>query len=130
MVPLQHIGPALATSLAAMFNVVGLGVMLARRGLLRADARLRKRLVRIVLATGVMAVAIGVTQHLLFAPAPHGVARMLALTVLISVGLLAFAGAAQLLGAGDVRELGRLLQRRRASRAAAAGAIPPQGRHP
>jgi putative peptidoglycan lipid II flippase len=118
MVPLQHIGPALATSLAAMFNVAGLGVMLARRGLLRADARLRKRLVRIVLASGVMAVAIGVTQHLLFATAPHGMARMLALAVLVGVGLLTFAGAAQLLGAGDVRELGRMARRRRADTSA------------
>ena len=32
MVPLQHIGPALATSLAAIFNVGWLGVVLARRG--------------------------------------------------------------------------------------------------
>jgi putative peptidoglycan lipid II flippase len=115
MVPLQHIGPALATSLAAMFNVAGLGVMLARRGLLRADARLRKRLVRIALATGVMAVAIGLAQHFLFATEPHGVARMLALAVLIGVGLLTFAVAAQVLGAGDVRELGRMARRRKAT---------------
>src|ERR1700759_5416746 len=38
MVPLQHIGPALATSLAAMFNVGWLAVVLVRRGHLRLCA--------------------------------------------------------------------------------------------
>ena len=40
MVPLQHVGPALATSLAAIFNVGWLGAVLARQGHLRLDARL------------------------------------------------------------------------------------------
>ncbi len=39
MVPLQHVGPALATSLAAIFNVGWLGVVLARQGHLRLDAQ-------------------------------------------------------------------------------------------
>ena len=39
MVPLQHVGPALATSLAAIFNVGWLGVVLARRGHLVLDAQ-------------------------------------------------------------------------------------------
>ncbi len=45
--PLQHVGPALATSLAAVFNVAGLALMLHRRGFLRADAQLVRRLPRI-----------------------------------------------------------------------------------
>ena len=67
MVPLQHVGPALATSLAAIFNVGWLGVVLARRGHLRPDARLRRRSVRMAAAAAVMGVALWVTQHALFA---------------------------------------------------------------
>jgi putative peptidoglycan lipid II flippase len=113
MVPLQHIGPALATSLAAIFNVGGLGVMLARRGLLRFDAQLRRRAVRMAAATAVMGVALWVTQQALFATPPHGVARAAALAALVGVGLVTYGSAAQLLGAGDLRELGRILRRRR-----------------
>ena len=75
MVPLQHIGPALATSLAAMFNVGWLGVVLVRRGQLRLDAQLRRRCVRMLAAAGAMGVALALTQHVLFAPPLHGVAR-------------------------------------------------------
>jgi putative peptidoglycan lipid II flippase len=127
MVPLQHIGPALATSLAAMFNVGGLGVILARRGLLRLDARVRRRALRMMLATGAMGVALWLTQQALFAVPPHGIARMGALVALVGVGLVAYGLAAQLLGAGDLRELGRL---RRRGGARKTGDISPQGRLP
>ncbi|HYZ63128.1 MAG TPA: murein biosynthesis integral membrane protein MurJ, partial [Acetobacteraceae bacterium] len=46
MVPLQHMGPALATSLSALFNVIMLGILLSRRGLLRMDRRLVSGLAR------------------------------------------------------------------------------------
>ncbi len=59
MVPLQHIGPALATSLAAIFNVGWLGVVLIRQGHLRPDAQLRRRGVRMAAATLAMGVALG-----------------------------------------------------------------------
>jgi putative peptidoglycan lipid II flippase len=127
MMPLQHIGPALATSLAAMFNVGGLGVMLARRGLLRLDARVRRRALRMMLATGAMGVALWLTQQALFAVPPHGFARIGALVALVGVGLVAYGLAAQLLGAGDLRELARL---RRRGGAGKTGNISPQGRLP
>jgi putative peptidoglycan lipid II flippase len=41
MVPLAHIGPALATSLAAICNVAGLAVVLVRRGHFVPDRQLR-----------------------------------------------------------------------------------------
>ncbi len=114
MVPLQHIGPALATSLAAIFNVVGLGVMLARRGLLRSDAQLRRRVVGMLLACGAMAVVLWVTQRALFATPLHGVARMGALAVLVGVGLVVYAVGAAVFGAGDWRAVVRMVTRRRA----------------
>jgi putative peptidoglycan lipid II flippase len=112
MVPLQHIGPALATSLAAIFNVAGLGLVLARRGLLRLDAQLRRRAAGMLLATGAMGVALWITQRVLFATPPHGPARAAALAALVGVGLVAYGAAAMAFGAGDWRALGRILGRR------------------
>jgi putative peptidoglycan lipid II flippase len=121
MVPLQHIGPALATSLAAIFNVAGLGLVLARRGLLRLDAQLRRRAAGMLLATGAMGVALWITQRVLFATPPHGPARAAALAALVGVGLVAYGAAAMAFGAGDWRALGRILGRRMTRRTRASG---------
>ncbi len=114
MVPLQHIGPALATSLAAIFNVAVLAIVLLRRGFLVADARLRARLPRMAIAALAMAATLHVAQSPLFAAA-EGVrgARWLALAVLVSLGLAVYGAAAQLAGAIDLRELAATMLRRR-----------------
>jgi putative peptidoglycan lipid II flippase len=116
MVPLQHIGPALATSLAAIFNVGGLGVMLVRQGHLRPDATLRRRAVRMLAAAAAMGVALALAQHVLFSAPPHGLARVGALAALVTVGLVTYGLAAHLLGAGDLLAFARSLARRRRSR--------------
>jgi putative peptidoglycan lipid II flippase len=103
MVPLQHIGPALATSLAAIFNAGALGVMLARRGLLRVDAPLRRRTLGMVLAAGAMGVALWLTQNAVFATSLHGLVRMGALAVLVGAGLAAYGAGAVAFGAVDWR---------------------------
>ena len=58
MVPLRHVGPALATSLAAIFNVGWLAFALHRQGHLQLDAQIRRRLPRMVLAAVAMAAAL------------------------------------------------------------------------
>ena len=113
MVPLQHVGPALATSLAAMFNVGWMGAVLARRGQWRPDARLRQRSLRVALAAAAMGLVLWFVQRALFVPTLHGMARLGALAALIVAGLAAYGVAAALFGAGDWRELGRMLTRRR-----------------
>ncbi len=120
MVPLQHVGPALATSLAAVFNVTALAVMLRRRGFLRADARLLGRLPRIGLAALAMAATLWLVQNRLFNPATmeHGL-RWFGLAALVGLGMLAFAAAGQALGAFDARDIaGRLSGRFRRRRPA------------
>jgi putative peptidoglycan lipid II flippase len=113
MVPLQHIGPALATSLAAVFNVGWLGGVLMRRGHLMLDTRLRQRSVRMLAAAAVMGVALWLTQLVLFAMPLHGMARLGALAVLVGVGLVAYGGAAVAFGANDWRAVARMIRRRR-----------------
>jgi putative peptidoglycan lipid II flippase len=113
MRPLQHIGPPLASSLAAIFNVLWLGGVLAKRGQLRLDAEVRRRALRMVAASAAMGVALWLTQRALFAAPLHGAARMAALAVLVTVGMVAYGAAAVAFGAGDWRMLVRQLGRRR-----------------
>ena len=114
MVPLRHVGPPLATSLAAMFNLGCLGAMLRRRGHLRLDAPLLRRVSRMTAAAAVMGLALWGVQRLLFAVPPHGVARFAALGGLVAAGLVTYGAAALLFGAADWQDVGRLLGRRAA----------------
>ena len=124
MVPLQHIGPALATSLAAIFNVLWLGGVLARRGQMRPDAGLRRRGGRMLAAAGVMGLVLWGTQRVLFATPLHGAVRMAALAVLVTVGLVVYGAAVMAFGAADWRGVvGMLVRRRRV--AAKVGTAPP-----
>ena len=92
-----------------------------RRGLLRLDAQLQRRVVRMLLATGAMGVALWLTQRALFAVELHGVARAVALAGLVGAGLVTYAAAVVVFGAADWRTLGRMVGRRTARRTGAGG---------
>jgi putative peptidoglycan lipid II flippase len=117
MGPLAHIGPALATSVAATCNCVGLGFVLHRRGHFQPDRQLLRRLVGMEAAAIVMGAVLIGARALLFDAPSHGLMRFLALGALITAGLLTYAIAAQLFGAYDLREIGRVMSRRRLRRA-------------
>ncbi len=114
MIPLQHVGPALATSLAAAFNVAALTVVLYRRGFLVPDVRLRQRLPRIGMAAVAMAATLWLVQHDLFNPASmsHGL-RWLGLAGLVGGGCAVYGLAGLALGAFEVTELKGRIRRRR-----------------
>ena len=113
MRPLAHIGPALATSVSAICNVLGLGVVLYRRGQFRPDAALRRRVAAMIAASVLMSAVLVGARMLLFGIVTHGVLRLAALGALITTGMLSYAVAAQLLGAYDLREIKRMMARRR-----------------
>lgn len=109
MTPLQHVGPAMATSLSAWANVGALLFMLRRRRHLLFEVRLRRRVPRMALA----AVAMGAALLWLQAPvmaAAHGeaVLRWVALSVLLGSGLCVYLAVAQALRAFDLRDIRRL----------------------
>jgi len=113
MVPLQHVGPALATSLAAICNAALLALVLVRRGHFWADAQLRRRAPRIVLAAGVMAAALWLVQPWLFAGV--GEARgtkWLALATLVFFGMAVYGVVGQMVDAFDLRDAWRAFARR------------------
>ena len=113
MIPLRHMGPPLATSLAAMFNLAGLGWVLHRRGQLVLDQRLIRHAAGMLAASLVMSLALAATQHVLFSVLnPHGALRLAALGGLIGVGMVAYFGAGHLAGGFDLRDALALLGRR------------------
>ncbi len=121
MVPLGHVGPALATSLAAVFNVALLAIALRRRGHLVFDAQIKRRLPRMAVAALAMGATLYIAEGPLFAEtgAMRGL-KWIALAALVTTGLAVYAIGGQAMGAFDMREAFRALLRRRRTRAAPA----------
>jgi putative peptidoglycan lipid II flippase len=106
MVPLRHLGPPLASSLAAWCNVAALAIILHRRGHLAVDAGLRRVVPRTLLAGLVMVAVLLLLERRVYAPlAASGGLRWLALATLIAGGLAAYGIAGQALGAFDIRAM-------------------------
>ena len=110
MGPLQHVGVALSTTLAAWANAGLLAWVLHRRGHWVADRRLRRtapRLLGAALAMGAVLLALAAW----LAPGA-GLSGILWLGVICVLGAGAYFGAAQLTGGLDLRELRRLIRRK------------------
>ena len=106
MTPLQHLGPPLASSVAAWVNVAALAAILMRRGHLAIDAGLRRSVPRMLLAGLVMVVVLLALDRAVFAPlAARGGWRWLGLAVLVAGGFFSYGAAGQIVGAFDLREL-------------------------
>jgi len=108
---LEHVGLAIATTVAAWVNVSQLGYTSHRRGHFAPDTRLITRSLRLVLATAVMVVALLGLEYL----ARPFLARDLlwrvgALLFLVGSGGLAFLLAALATGAIGLADLKRLLR--------------------
>jgi putative peptidoglycan lipid II flippase len=108
---IAHVGIALSTSLAAWFNALALGTMLVRRRHFVLDRRSRRRLPRLVVAVAAMAVVLAALEAVLF-PA-QGAWRLVFLAVLIAAGMVVYFGVAHAIGALNLREIGRMIRRRR-----------------
>ena len=104
---LGHVGIALATALAAWLNVGLLGLWLRRAGYLRLDARSRRRLPRIALASAGMGAGLLAARHWglagWFSAGPEWGVPGLAL--LVFGGIAAYTGLSVLTGAADPREV-------------------------
>ena len=112
MVPLAHVGIALATTLAGWLNVALLAAGLARRGFLRPDRRLKRRLPCMIAAAAVMGALLwGLALGLETALETAGL-RIAALAALVVAGLVGYGALAALTGVFSVREMRALLGRR------------------
>ena len=120
---LGHVGIALATSISAWLNAGILSYILYRRGHFAPDARLKRRLPRVVLATVLMMVALWgglalVADHFwaLFGQpevaSGNNLTRSLALLALIAGGGAVFAVGALVLGAAQRSDLDSFRRKR------------------
>ena len=109
---LAHVGIALATAISAWANAGALAVLLYRRGLLVPDSRLKTRLVRVILSSGVMAAVLWAAVRGL-APwlVPGSLQGIAALVLVVAVGLVVYGVLAQVLGVMRWSEMRGLLRR-------------------
>lgn len=114
MVPLQHMGPPLASSIAAWFNVALLAILLHRRGHMAGDGLLWRHLAGMAAAGLVMCPVLWGLEHTLYAAwSGSALGRVTALAIIVAAGMASYGAAGQLLGGFDLREAARLLGRRR-----------------
>ncbi len=113
MLPFDHVGIALSTSLAAWFNAAALAFVLHRRRHFVPDARIKRRVVRTIAASALMAACLA-GLHLALAPllAAGFTERVGAIALMVTGGLMVFAAAALALGAAEWRDVRALLRRR------------------
>lgn len=112
IVPLQHMGPPLATAIAAWVNVALLYYGLRKRGHFTVDAQLKRRVWRLAAA----AIAMGGVMFFLgdlFTPYISGTwtLRTAAMLVLVGAGCVVYAAACFLTGAVRLSELKTLVRR-------------------
>ena len=92
IVPLQHMGPPLATAIASTVNVALLYTTLRKRGHFAADQRLKRRAPRLAMAALAMGAVLWTVQDQLL-PYLHGGwgIRFAALALLVSAGGIVYA---------------------------------------
>ncbi|KIU30289.1 MAG: murein biosynthesis integral membrane protein MurJ [Sphingomonas aquatilis] len=111
IVPLQHMGPPLATAIASTVNVALLYRTLVKRGQFVVDAQLKRRAPRLLAA----ALAMGAVMYFLndlFQPYTTGASliRWAAMAVLVGTGALVYAAAVFATGALKPRDIRQLLR--------------------
>ncbi|MBT7614132.1 MAG: lipid II flippase MurJ, partial [Rhodospirillaceae bacterium] len=110
---LGHVGIALATAGAAWINGGILCYILIKRGHFKPDARLRHRLVRILLASALMAVALWAASWAMARYVPDTkLFEALALGGMVVLGLAVYAIAGQVLGAFNLADIRAMVRRR------------------
>ena len=91
MIPLKHVGMALATSIAGWVNVVQMLVILSRRGWFVASPRLYRQIGNILIASATMAIFLMLLQpHAAPYLAKGEMHRFIALAILVLLGALGY----------------------------------------
>ncbi len=110
--PFKQVGMAAATSIASWVNLIIMMVILHKRGIFAPDAMLKKRLLKMLAASGVMAMALLLTQGYFasFYEAGLGM-KMFGLAGMITLGVMVYGVAVLVLRAYDASLVTKLLRR-------------------
>ncbi len=104
----QHIGIAMASSIAAWVNAVALITTSTRRGFYVMDQRFRQRLPRILASVAAMGLILALQLHLLggnFAEGSGFIRRALSLTLFVTTGSFAYFAVSHVIGALRLSEI-------------------------
>ena len=111
--PLRHVGPPLATAIAAWVNVLLLYRALARRDFFRVDRELVSHILRLALAAALMAAALWFGEPLIEPLLAQGFEmRIAGLALLVGGGILVYAVAVFVTRAYTLAELMSVLRRK------------------
>ncbi|PYD76581.1 murein biosynthesis integral membrane protein MurJ [Novacetimonas pomaceti] len=115
MHPLAHVGPPLASSIAAIVNMMVLGIVLLRTGAMHVTDGLISRLSRMSACTAIMGVV--VMLCCLLTPAGHmmemgGTARLLTLGAVMTAAMATYATGLHLTGVIDMGRVSAAIRRR------------------
>jgi len=114
ILPLKHMGPPLATALASTVNVWMLYHTLKKRGHFEADARLKRRVPRLALASILMGIAVYFVAPLIDPYLTGSIFhRAAGLTALVSAGGAVYAVACFLTGGFVLDDLKLMMRRNR-----------------
>ena len=109
-----HVGMAMATTIAGWVNVAMMAVILHRRGIFMPDAMLRARLIKMLVASIIMAFGLVLVGGYFTAMYDQGMLmKILALTSVIAIGTGVYGAAVLVLKAYDMRTATALLRRKR-----------------
>ena len=111
--PLRHVGPPLATAIAAWVNVLLLYRALAQRDFFRVDRELISHILRLALAAALMAAALWFGEPLIEPLLAQGFEmRIAGLALLVGGGILVYAVAVFVTRAYTLAELRSVLRRK------------------
>jgi putative peptidoglycan lipid II flippase len=111
--PFKQVGMAAATTIAGWVNLALMAIILYRRGMFAPDRLLRNRLIKLTMASALMAIALLLTQPLFDGYwQGHMLHRVGALSALIGIGAIAYGLAVLALRAFDVSQMRTLIRRR------------------
>lgn len=112
--PFKQVGMAMATSIAGWVNVGAMMVILHKRGIFMPDSLLKSRLMKMLLASGIMAAVLAVVQSLVAPYYEHGsVMKVASLSAVIVSGMIVFGVSVLVLKAYDASLITRILRRKR-----------------
>jgi putative peptidoglycan lipid II flippase len=113
---LAHVGMALATSIASWVNTILMAHILYKRGIFVPDATLKRRLIRMAIATKIMVLVVILVNALLGAFYLEDMAtRTLALSVVILIGMIVYGVSAWSFNALDKVQIKNLFKRARSN---------------
>ncbi|MBX9727076.1 MAG: murein biosynthesis integral membrane protein MurJ, partial [Rickettsiales bacterium] len=111
--PFKQVGMAAATSIAGWVNVALMGYILHKRGLFVPDALLKKRLMKMLAASGIMAMALLISEGYFAGFYAAGMfAKVAGLTGTIAIGMAVYGASVLILKAYDTSLMMKLVRRR------------------